>query len=65
MSNLNTKLEQGDIVEILTSKNQTPKRSWLDRIITPHARTKLLHALRPSTIDDNQPHKKKRKPRKV
>ena len=45
MSNLNKKLEQGDIVEILTSKNQTPKSSWLDRIITPHARQKLLHAL--------------------
>ncbi len=46
MSNLNKKLEQGDVVEILTSKNQTPKTSWLDRIITPHARTKLLRALR-------------------
>ena len=45
MSNLNKKLEQGDIVEILTSKNQTPKSSWLDRIITPHARQKLLHRL--------------------
>ncbi len=45
MSNLNKKLEQGDIVEILTSKNQTPKSSWLDKIITPHARQKLLHRL--------------------
>ena len=45
MSNLNKKLEQGDIVEILTSKNQTPKTSWLDRIITSHARQKLLHRL--------------------
>ncbi len=46
MSNLNKKLEQGDVVEILTSKNQTPKTSWLDRIITPHARQKLLRALK-------------------
>lgn len=45
MSNLNTRLEQGDVVEILTSKNQTPKSSWLGRIITPHARAKLLRAL--------------------
>ena len=45
MSNLNKRLEQGDIVEILTSKNQTPKISWLDRIITSHARSKLLHRL--------------------
>lgn len=45
MSNLGKKLEQGDVVEILTSKNQTPKAAWLNRIITPHARQKLLHYL--------------------
>ena len=45
MSNLNKKLEQGDIVEILTSKNQTPKESWLSKIFTSHARSKLLHRL--------------------
>ncbi len=45
MSNLNKKLEQGDIVEILTSKNQTPKSSWLSKIFTSHARAKLLHRL--------------------
>lgn len=64
MSNLNKKLEQGDIVEILTSKNQTPKTSWLDRIITSHARHKLLHRLNsPNRPTAEQP-KKKRKPRK-
>ncbi|MBQ3353318.1 bifunctional (p)ppGpp synthetase/guanosine-3',5'-bis(diphosphate) 3'-pyrophosphohydrolase [Candidatus Saccharibacteria bacterium] len=51
MSNLNHKLEQGDIVEILTSKNQTPKSSWLDKIITPHARQKLLHRLHKNGAD--------------
>ena len=60
MSNLNKKLEHGDVVEILTSKNQTPKQSWLDKIFTPHARSKLMHALRPST-DPSRPTKKKRK----
>lgn len=45
MSNLNKKLEQGDIVEILTSKHQTPKPSWLQKIITPHARQKLRQQL--------------------
>ena len=45
MSNLNHKLEQGDVVEILTSKNQTPKSSWLSKIITPHARQKLKQML--------------------
>lgn len=45
MSNLNRRLEHGDVVEILTSKNQTPKSSWLDKIITSHARQKLKQAL--------------------
>ena len=45
MSNLNKKLEHGDIVEILTSKNQTPHTSWLDKMFTSHARQKLLHQL--------------------
>ncbi len=62
MSNLNKKLEQGDIVEILTSKNQTPKSSWLDKIFTSHARSKLLRALR---IPEERRPKKKRKPRKA
>ena len=51
MSNLNKKLEHGDIVEILTSKHQTPKRSWLEKIITPHARQKLLHRLNKNGAD--------------
>lgn len=60
MSNLNKKLEQGDIVEILTSKNQTPKSSWLDRIITSHARQKLLHRLnRSATSEDFKKRPKK------
>ncbi len=60
MSNLNKKLEQGDVVEILTSKNQTPKSSWLDKIFTPHARSKLLRAIRISNSSDpsNVPKKK-------
>lgn len=45
MSSLSTKLQHGDVVEILTSKNQIPKSSWLEKIITPHARSKILHSL--------------------
>ncbi|MBR2587156.1 bifunctional (p)ppGpp synthetase/guanosine-3',5'-bis(diphosphate) 3'-pyrophosphohydrolase [Candidatus Saccharibacteria bacterium] len=45
MSNLNRKLEQGDVVEILTSKNQVPRESWLDKIFTSHARQKLKQLL--------------------
>ena len=45
MSNLNKKLEHGDVVEILTGKHQIPKTSWLDKIITSHARQKILHSI--------------------
>lgn len=45
MSNLNKKLEQGNVVEILTSKNQTPKESWLAKIFTARARQKLMRRL--------------------
>lgn len=45
MSNLNKKLEHGDIVEILTSKKQTAKASWFDKIFTAHARQKLRQQL--------------------
>ena len=61
MSNLNKKLEQGDIVEILTSKNQKPNTSWLDRIITPHARQKLLHRLNKSATLSIEVSKKQRR----
>lgn len=46
MSNLNKKLEHGDVVEILTSKNPTAKESWFDKIFTPHARQKLRQQLK-------------------
>ncbi len=61
MSNLNRRLEQGDIVEILTSKNQTPKSSWLSKIFTSHARSKLLHRLNENGRTEGIPEKKKRK----
>lgn len=51
MSNLNHKLQHGDIVEILTSKQETTKASWLDKIITPHARQKILHRLNKNGAD--------------
>ena len=41
MSNLNTRLKHGDVVEILTSKNATPRAGWLEKIKTSHARQKL------------------------
>ncbi|MDY5129485.1 RelA/SpoT family protein [Actinotignum urinale] len=40
---LDHKLESGDIVEIITSKNQdaAPSRGWLDFVATPRARAKI------------------------
>lgn len=46
MSSLNTKLKHGDVVEILTSKNQTARASWFDKIFTTHARQKLKQQLK-------------------
>ena len=45
MSSLNTKLKHGDIVEILTSKTQTAKPNWFEKIFTSHARNKLRQQL--------------------
>lgn len=39
-------LRTGDMVEILTSKNQTPHVDWLDIAITTRARTKIRQRLR-------------------
>ncbi len=40
------KLSSGDIVEILTQKNQTPKSDWLNIVVTSKARTKIKSILR-------------------
>ena len=38
---LRTQLQNGDIVEILTSPNQVPRRDWLDFAVTARARTRI------------------------
>ena len=43
---LNHNLRTGDVVEILTSKNQTPHRDWLDTVVTTRARVKIRQRLR-------------------
>lgn len=39
-------LQTGDMVEILTSKNQTPHLSWVDIVVTGRARTRIRQRLR-------------------
>ncbi len=43
---LKHKLQNGDIVEILTQKNQRPKRAWLQIVQTGRARTRIRQYLR-------------------
>lgn len=38
---LKTKLESGDIVEIITNKNGKPSRDWLSFVVSPAARSKI------------------------
>ncbi|MCL7487954.1 MAG: bifunctional (p)ppGpp synthetase/guanosine-3',5'-bis(diphosphate) 3'-pyrophosphohydrolase [Desulfobulbaceae bacterium] len=43
---LKYKLQHGDIVEIITQKNQHPKRAWLQIVKTSRARTRIRQWLR-------------------
>ncbi|RJX19386.1 MAG: bifunctional (p)ppGpp synthetase/guanosine-3',5'-bis(diphosphate) 3'-pyrophosphohydrolase [Desulfobulbus sp.] len=43
---LKTALQHGDIVEIITHKNQTPKRAWLQIVKTSRARNRIRQWLR-------------------
>jgi GTP pyrophosphokinase len=40
------RLNTGDVVEILTSKNQTPKADWLNHVITSKARARIKQRIR-------------------
>ena len=41
IAQLDTKLKNGDIVEVLTSKKSEPKMHWLDFVVTKQAQTKI------------------------
>ncbi len=43
---LSQRLQSGDQVEVLTSRNQRPKPEWIDFLTTAKARTRLRSALR-------------------
>jgi GTP pyrophosphokinase len=42
----NEPLHNGEIVEVMTKKNSSPKQAWLDQVTTTHARNKLRAQLR-------------------
>ena len=39
-------LQMGDVVEVLTSKHQSPKMEWIDIVVTGRARTRIRQRLR-------------------
>jgi GTP pyrophosphokinase len=43
---LKYEIQNGDIIEIITGKNQQPKRAWLQFVKTSRARTRIRHWLR-------------------
>ena len=45
ITSLDSSLNSGDEVEILTSSRQEPRKEWLEFVKTRHARNKIKHAL--------------------
>jgi GTP diphosphokinase / guanosine-3',5'-bis(diphosphate) 3'-diphosphatase len=50
---LGTKLQNGDIVEILTQKNGHPSLDWLNFVVTPSARNRIRQWYKRSHRDEN------------
>ena len=46
MRPLRYKLSDGDTVEVLTSAKQTPRKDWLDFVVSGRARSRIRHATR-------------------
>ena len=65
MVSLNTKLQSGDIVEIITTKNSQPNPGWLDKVGSKHARHKLLSQLQsfPNFVAESNPPPPKWRPK--
>ena len=49
---MNTKIKNGDIVEILTSKKQNPSVGWQKFVVTTKARNEINRYIR-KEIDEN------------
>lgn len=54
MVSLDTELESGDIVEIMTDESNQPKRKWLDYAKTTLARGKIKRAVRQQAVDQKK-----------
>ncbi|MCL6639503.1 MAG: TGS domain-containing protein, partial [Firmicutes bacterium] len=50
---LEYKLKNGDIVEIITSKNSAPKRDWLNLVKTSQAKTKIRQWFKKEQREEN------------
>jgi GTP pyrophosphokinase len=50
---LRHELDNGDIVEILTSPKQQPRKDWLDFVKTPRAKTKIRHWIKNQERDQS------------
>ncbi|MFA4885110.1 MAG: bifunctional (p)ppGpp synthetase/guanosine-3',5'-bis(diphosphate) 3'-pyrophosphohydrolase [Desulfotomaculaceae bacterium] len=50
---LEYKLKNGDIVEVLTSKNSAPKRDWLNIVHTSNAKTKIRQWFKKEHREEN------------
>ncbi|MEB3292425.1 MAG: ACT domain-containing protein, partial [Synechococcales bacterium] len=53
MMTLDTILENGDIVEIMTQKNAHPSLDWLNFVVTPSARNRIRQWYKRSHRDEN------------
>ncbi len=62
---LKYRLKQGDVVEIMTSKKQTPRRDWLEFVQTTRARSKIRHWLKvqEEAESDKRAEEKEERPR--
>lgn len=53
IAQLDTKLKNGDIVEILTSKQMAPRLDWLNFVVTKQASSKIKQWFKKNNRDDN------------
>jgi len=50
---LNTKLKNGDVIEVITSKNQTPSYGWQKFAVTSKARNSISKYLRKTRMEES------------